>query len=347
MRKRGVVWTAWGAALAALVLAGTIAGRAGAQSTSSERPWLGVSTQEITTDLREGLDYRGSGVLVTRVVADSPADRAGLEKGDVLVSFNSRTIDTPSELVEVVRAGRIGQSVSLSIIRDGQRRSLTARLATRSDSDDEAFDAPAPPAAPRAPRAPRAPKAPRARMFDWNGDSFEFPDMKGLTMMRGMGRGRLGVYIQDLNAGMADALGVPDGKGVLVTDVMDDTPAAKVGIKAGDVITEVGGKAVDDVTDLHRELADREGRVSITLMRRGARRTVEPELAEKAQTMYWESDGDENGDRKVIRIPDVRRKVERDMRDRDTSRDDLEQQMRELREEMRELRRKMEANEKP
>jgi uncharacterized coiled-coil DUF342 family protein len=82
-------------------------------------------------------------------------------------------------------------------------------------------------------------------------------------------------------------------------------------------------------------------------MRRGARRTVEPELDDKPQGMRWEGDGDGIRDRRVIRIPDAKRRVERDVRDRDTHRDDLEQQMRELREELRELRRKMEANEKP
>ena len=345
MRKRWVVWTAWGAPLAALVIAGAMAGPAEAQSTapSSERPWLGVSTQEITSDLREGLDYRGSGVLVTRVVVDSPADRAGLEKGDVLVSFNSRTIDTPSELVEVVRAARIGQSVSLAIIRDGQRRSLTARLSARAEGDEEYYDAPVP-RAPRAPRAPKAPTAPRARMFEWDGDSFEMPDMSGLTMLRG--RGRLGVHIQDLNADLADALGVPNGKGVLVTDVIQDTPAETVGIKAGDVIVEVGGRPVDDATALHTELRAHEGRVSITLMRRGARRTVEPDIGDRQQTMRWRS-SDGEGDREMIRVPDVRRRVDRDVRGRDTQREDLEQQMNQLREEMRELRRKMEANEKP
>ena len=186
------------------------------------------------------------------------------------------------------------------------------------------------------------------------GESFDMPDLKGLTMLRGLGRGRLGVHIQDLNADMADALGVTGGKGVLVTDVVDDTPASKVGFKAGDVITEVGGSRVDDVNDLQRELGEREGRVSITLMRRGARRTVEPELGDKREVLRWESDGDGDRkvirigpDRKVVRIPDVRKRVERDVRDGDTNRDDLEQQMRELREELRELRRKMEANEKP
>jgi C-terminal processing protease CtpA/Prc len=341
MRKRMMVRAGWSAALAALALTGVMAGPAGAQT--SERPWLGVTTQEITTDLREGLDYRGNGVLVNSVVADSPADRAGLEKGDVLVSFNSRTIDTPSELVDVVRAGRIGQSVTLVVIRDGQRRSLTARLSARPENETEYFDKWTP-RAPRAPGAPKAPSAPRSRMFEWQGDGFDMPELDGLMNVR-VGRGRLGVHIQDLNADLADALGVTGGKGVLVTQVVEDSPAAKVGFKAGDVITEVGGRAVDDVNDLHRELGEREGRVSITLVRRGARRTVEPELNDKPRATRWYSDGD--GDRKVIRIPDVRRKVDRDVRDRDTNRADLEQQMRELREELREMRRKMEANEKP
>jgi C-terminal processing protease CtpA/Prc len=361
MRKRMMVRLSWSAALAALALTGALAGRAAAQSStqSSDRPWLGVSTQEITTDLREGLDYRGSGVLVNSVVSDSPADRAGLEQGDVLVSFNSRTIDTPSELVEVVRAARVGQSVSLVVMREGQRRSLTARLAIRPEGDAELFDVPTPrapraPSAPRSPRSPNAPKAPRAHTFEWDGEGFEMPELRGLMNLQGLGRGRLGVQIQDLNAGMAEALGVTGGKGVLVTDVVEDTPAAKVGFKAGDVITEVGGKTVDNVSDLSRELREHEGRVSITLMRRGARRTVEPELGDKPQTMRWESDGDGDRkvirigpDRRVIRIPDVRKQVERDVRDGDTNRDDLQQQLRELREELREMRRKMEANEKP
>jgi C-terminal processing protease CtpA/Prc len=335
-----MVRAGWGAALAALALAGAMAGSASAQS--SQRPWLGVTTQEITADLREGLDYRGAGVLVTAVVRDSPADRAGLEKGDVLVSFNSRTIDTPSELVDVVRDGRVGQSVSLGIVRDGQRRTLTARLAERSDADTETWEAPAPPSAPRAPRAPRAPTAPRARTFQWDGDSFEIPELRGLTMLQGLGRGRLGVQIQDLDPDLADALGAPS-KGVLVTRVTEDTPAAKAGIKAGDVITEVGGRGVDDTSDLQRELREHEGKVAITVVRRGARRTVEPDIGDRPQVMRWRS-GD--GDREVIRIPDMRRKVERDLGDRDASRDseraDLERQMRELREELRDLRRKME-----
>lgn len=341
MRKRRMEGAARGALLA-LALAGMTAGGAAAQS--SERAWLGVSTQAITEGLREGLDYRGDGVLVTGVSSDSPADRAGIRKGDVLVTFNSRTIDSPAHLVDLVRDARVGQSVSIGIVRNGERRSVSARLATRSAASEDRLEAPAP----RVPRAPRAPSAPRVRTFEWDGDHFELPEGRAFTMLQGMGRGRLGVHIQDLNADMADALGVGGGKGVLVTEVVRDTPAEKAGIRGGDVIVEVGGTAVSDVSDLQRELRERKGTVAITLVRRGARRTVNPDIGEAPRVMRWESDGDGDGDRRVIRIPDVRRRVERDMaegeRDRSSSRDDLERQMRELREELRELRRRLEAD---
>lgn len=339
MRKRRIVWVACGAALLSLAMAGAMPDRAAAQS--SGRPWLGVTTQEITDELRDGLDYQGSGVIVNRVSADSPAERAGIRKGDVIVSFNSRTIDSPAELSDVVRAARVGQSVSVTIVRDGSRRSLSARLAEWSDSFDEEMETPYPtprarvaPRAPRAPSAPKAPKtpsAPRAYHFDWNGD---LSDLDGLTMLRSMGRGRLGVQIQDLNAGLGEALGVPEGRGVLVMEVNEDTPAERAGMKAGDVITRVGDTKVDDVEDLRRALRDREGRVAITVVRRGASRTVEAELEGKDDVKLRS---------KMFRAPNARDRVLREHLDNNNSREDMEKELRDLREEMRELRLKMEA----
>ena len=335
MRKRGGMgWRLMGAALAALALTGGMAARAAAQ-TSDTRPWLGVSTQEITSDLREGLNYKGTGgVLVTRVVRDSPASRAGIMKGDVLVSLNSRTIDTPDELTDVVRAAKVGQSVSLSVVRDGIKKSMTAKLAEWPSDESEYDDMPAPPATPRAPRAPRAP---RSYSYSWDGDDFNFGP--GMTMFRG--RGRLGVQIQNLNSDLGDALGVPGGKGVLVTGVIDDTPAAKVGIKGGDVIVGVEGATIEDTDDLSRELRKHEGKTSITLMRRGVKRVVTPELEER-QSTYWY-----DGDRRhaITVVPDVRMKVQPDLSD--DERADLKKEMEALRKEMAEMKRQMEESSKP
>ena len=340
MRKRRIVWVACGAVLLSLAMAGAMPERAAAQSRGT--PWLGVTTQEINDELRDGLDYQGSGVIVNRVSADSPAERAGIRKGDVIVSVNSRTVDSPSELSSVVRAARVGQSVSVAIVRDGSRRTLSARLAEWPD-DLEEFDTPYPaprarvaprePRAPRAPSAPKTPSAPRAYHFDWNGD---LSDLDGLTMLRGMGRGRLGVQIQDLNAGLGEALGVPDGQGVLVTEVNDDTPAERAGMKAGDVITRVEDTDVNDVEDLRRALREREGRVTITVVRKGVRRTVEAELDARDDVKLRS---------KMFRTPGARDRVLRehfDHNNNNQSREDMEKELRELREELRELRMKME-----
>jgi membrane-associated protease RseP (regulator of RpoE activity) len=127
MRKRRIVWATCRIALLSLAMAGAVAGRAAAQSNGT--PWLGVTTQQITDELRDGLDYQGAGVIVNRVINDSPADRAGVRKGDVIVNFNSRVIDSPDELSDVVRSARVGQTISLTVMRDGSRRTLSARLA--------------------------------------------------------------------------------------------------------------------------------------------------------------------------------------------------------------------------
>jgi predicted metalloprotease with PDZ domain len=330
MRKRWMIWRLMGVALAALALSGGIAARAAAQSTP--RAWLGVSTQEITDDLRDGIGYKGAGVLVTRVVSDSPASRAGIKKGDVIVTYNSRTIDTADELTDVVRASKVGQSVALAIVHDGVKRTVTAKLAEWPSDESDLYDTPG---TPRAPMPPRAPRAPRAYSFKMDGDDMG----PGITMLRGMSRGRLGVQIQDLNSDLGDALGVPGGKGVLVTDVVDDTPASKVGIKGGDVIVSVEGSTVEDTGDLRRELAKREGKVSITLVRRGVKRTVTPELEAKP-SFSWYDDGDR---RHTITIaPDARMKVDREMSDSDRA--DLERQMEEMRQELKEMRQQMEES---
>jgi serine protease Do len=339
MRKRRIIWAMAGVALLALALTGAVAGRALAQSDA--RPWLGVTTQEITSELREGLDYRGSGVIVNSVIPDSPAERAGMRKGDVIVSVDSRMIDSPSELVEVVRSARVGKTVAVTVVRDGSRRTLTPRLSEWPAEIDEEMDAPAP--APT-PRAPKPPSAPREQRFEWNGEEFDLPDGAGLSLLRSMGRGRLGIQVQDLNADLGEALGAPGAKGVLVIEVFEDRPAARAGIKAGDVITRVGDTAVDDIEALHRTLRDRDGRVTVTVMRRGVRRTVTVELEAEKQAERRVIRVRGGGSPTELHIPDVRTRELRDLDDE--HRADLEAQLRELRQELRELRRKLEAMDK-
>jgi C-terminal processing protease CtpA/Prc len=156
----------------------------------------------------------------------------------------------------------------------------------------------------------------------------------GMWTMRSP-RGRLGVQVQSLNEGLAEALSVPGGKGVLVTDVVKDTPAERAGIRAGDVILSVGGKNVEDVDDLQRALTDG-GKVSVVVARKGARRTLQADIEKRSTSDSF------NYNMRRIRIPDIR--VYRDGAEMSTKdREAMEQQLRELRDEVRELKKKVEA----
>ncbi|HYM80199.1 MAG TPA: PDZ domain-containing protein [Candidatus Limnocylindria bacterium] len=322
MRKpAGLVSWGLGACVCALGLAGALVGGARAQD-RNETPWLGVYTQEMTSSLRDAMDFRGDGVLVNRVVSGSPAERAGVEKGDVIVSVNSRTVHTPDELSSVVRGARVGQSVSLVVVRNGERHTLEARLAGRDsgeetrDLESEEFDVPVPP----------SPPAIRKGRVD------VMPAPEPDVLYRGMGRGRLGVRVETLNADLGDYFGVKDGKGALVVEVLPDTPADRIGLKAGDVITGVGDRTVADAEALIRALNDADGKVSLRVIRKGARRTFETELdaaPARRRAMGRESLG--FSDRERIRVlrpegPDGRM---------------LREELRELREELRELRERL------
>lgn len=377
------------------------------------RPWLGVFTQEVTGDLRDGLDLgdHDNGVLVNRVVEDSPADRAGVRKGDLIVRFNSRTVESPDELARMVGDASTGQEIALQILRNGERRTLSVTLAARPASDDGGdrmmLRTPEPPRAPEAMRAPRAPRAPDAdddgdddddngdaprarthihvetpdgdhaaprvfrwdgegtspRTFHWSGDMDKMPEdvqrmlgdlrLRKLDRIGRMGdgpqrivirngnRARLGVRIEALSPDLASALDVPGGEGVMVVQVMDDTPAARAGLKAGDVIVSVNDRGVKDTEALQKALRDADGKVSIGVSRKGSRRTIEADLGSPSRV----GRGDDGDDDEDSLGPGRMEGLDRPGRLR--SREDageLRKQLEELRSQVRELRQQLEES---
>jgi len=354
------------------------------------RGWLGVTTQSTDDDMRRGLDLMRDGLLVNQVTNDSPADRAGLRKGDVILTFNGRSVTEPEGLRRLVRATEPGRTASLSVWRNGSRRTLQVQVGSLPGSDDEVFETPEPPTPPTPPAAPRAPRAPRAPdLFDEDDDQGEHGEhgehrmfidgkevpqdeieetLKGMKIkLKGLdklgetqwwndgngrrmfmapmatGRGRLGVRVEKLTGDLAQALGASGDEGVLVTQVLEDTPAQKAGIRAGDVIVRVEGDDVNDPDELVKQLADHDGSVSIELLRRGDRRTVQADIGDRSESRRLLRDPARRGTeipepgqgRRVIRgrtddsdrEADLRREIE-----------DLKRELQRLREEMRERR---------
>lgn len=382
-----------------------------ATSALAAQGYLGVTTQSTDSDLKRSLDLTRDGLLVNDVSRDSPADRAGLERGDVILTFNSRSVTEPSDLRQMVRDTEPGRTVTLGIWRDGTRRSIEVRVGELPSSDDETYDTPVPsaPEPPSPPRAPRAPRAPRSsdrndiriernddgkqkmwvngreltdeemeeKMKDLGKDGFEYNDgegqfyfnpkelkeLKGLKELKDMpgmrgftwsgdgdgmfgvpGRGRLGVRVEKLSDDLAQALGVT-GDGVLIVEVLEDTPAQKAGLRAGDVIIRVGNDEVSDPDGLVSALRNRTGSVDIVVQRKGVRRTIQAELERSTGPRAWSFSPDAPKARRFnVRIPEPDRnpQVYRwRTKDDAKSNEDLREELRQLRRELQDLRREM------
>ncbi len=310
-------------AVALALLGGTALSASFAQAADRIAPranrggFLGVRTQELTSDLRDSYDYRGDGVLVSGVNPDSPADRLGIREGDIITEVDGRSVDSPATLASRIRSRGAGTEVAITVWRDGRERSL-GRIAL-TDMSNMGDDTPAPPPppdmddSPRAPGPPHTPDAPRQRIRierrdrddadkrdeadkdddhgDDMGDLHELHGLEGLQGLQGLrglggmmalGRGRLGVELSDLDSDLGGYFHTRSGHGVLVTRVLEDTPAARAGLKAGDVIVEFDGKSVANGDGLRRLVNDsRGGDVEIRIERRGDERTLTAHLGDK------------------------------------------------------------------
>ena len=352
-----------GVMTASAVLALGLVGVASSQSRGVS--WLGVYSQEITPELRDGLNYNGDGVLIQRVVPDSPADDAGLRRGDVITRVGGRTIDTPNELASVIRGYSPGRTVEIQFVRDGRRQTADVRLQTRRDDDSEMSAPPVPP-------VPRVAPTPRVEVHRWdNGDEDDDHDrghddadkddddvmrdlhgMRGLGALPGMrmqmlGRGRLGVRVESLNPDLASYFGSRDTRGALVIEVVDESPADKADLHPGDVITRLDDTRIESAEDLVKAIAEREeGEVRLSFIRHGQRETAEITLRAAPQVMRLRTPGmswqDGNGRTRVYRGPEgTKRIVIRD--DKSGKKDDaqLRDEIQELKKELEQLRREL------
>jgi len=299
-------WAAWGAP-ALLVMAGLATAARAADTDTRTNAWMGVYTQSLTDELREGISYKGDGVLVASVVPGGPAEKAGLKKGDVITTYNSKKVDSPEALSRLVGQTKVGQEVAIGIARGATPSTVKLKLGDRGDAED---------------------LIPRSRMrMDMPGMPPEVP-MPPMVMM-GSGQGRLGVRVEALNKDLGSYFSVPDGKGVLVVEVLSDTPAEKAGLKAGDVITKVRDRSVYEPDDLVSALRSEDaGKVPLTVVRKGKTQTFQPELEKSESHTYmfhrgqgpmgfrhWSTDGDDRDQQ----IRDLQRQL-----------DDLKREMQKL-----------------
>jgi C-terminal processing protease CtpA/Prc len=204
------------------------------------------------------------GALVESVDEDSAAAKAGLQKGDVIVEFAGERVRSEAQLRRLIRETPAGRTVSLQVIREGQARTLSAKLQSRTNE----LHVQVPEI--RIPEMRIGPSMPGP--FNYRGFNFQF----------GGGRPSLGISGDELTTQLASYFGVKQGKGVLVREVVVGSPAAKAGLKAGDVIVAVDGKSVATVAELRKALEIKSGeekrKLDLTVVRDHHEQTVPVEL---------------------------------------------------------------------
>lgn len=234
---------------------------------------LGVMVQDL-----DPADTAAGGVKVDSVDQGSPAEKAGIRAGDIVVEYDGERVRSARQLTRLVQETPSGRQVPLAVMRDGKRQALTATPEPRAFSWNMDLDGD------RIRRdVERSLEGLRGFRMDAPGMRFrfdrEFGDLRAPSSRR-----RLGVSVDSLSDQLAAYFGATDG-GALVTSVEKESAAEKAGLKAGDVITSVNGTRVRDaeqVVDAVREV--REGEVTIDYLRDKKAGTTKATIQPRGET---------------------------------------------------------------
>lgn len=220
--------------------------------------FLGVYLANIDDELKEAIDYKGAGAYVEDVADDSPADKAGLEAGDIIIDFNGKKVKNCDQLRKLIGKTAPGEKVKILVVRDGKKETLKAELGERKEADKKMIIV--------------SPGGKKMKNMYWH-------DSKKI-MSCDVKRGFLGVKLQDMSDQLEDYFGVKGG--ALIVEVVKDSPAEKAGLKAGDIIVEFDGRRVDDDDDLRYFICktEPEKEAEIIVNRKGKEQKFQVKLGE-------------------------------------------------------------------
>jgi serine protease Do len=183
------------------------------------RGYIGASVQPLTPELAEAMKLKGqsTGALVGEVTPKSPSEKAGMKTGDVITAVNGKKISDARELRLMIGSMAPGTKVQIEINREGQNKTLNVDLAEMPAGAAEQGAEPAP---------EEAAQPEKATVFG-------------------------GVAVADITDDVRTALNLPkDIQGAVIADIDADSPAAKAGLREGDVIQEVNKQPVKSAKDL-------------------------------------------------------------------------------------------------
>ncbi|MFP4082584.1 MAG: PDZ domain-containing protein [Candidatus Aminicenantes bacterium] len=278
------------------------------------RGWLGVSIAEN----EEGR------VEIIRVEEKSPAELAKLREGDVILEFEGKEVTSTEMLATEIRKRKPGESVSLKIEREGDTKNIKAKLGEYSKRDirrelELKFPRLFPP---EPPQPPEPPARPFVKKFTERWESRKY----------------IGVYLEELNRELSEYFGLEEGTGLLVSRVTEDSPAAKAGLKVGDVIIKADGQRVESVRELSELIQDKEkgDKIEIEFLRDKKKKSIQVEIEEEKRGRYFYFS--RNGDKYADVWDEFKENWERQYQEfQDRYQDDLKKSMEKLNKEFKKI----------
>ena len=196
-----------------------------------ERGFLGVSVTDLNEKLARQFNVPSlSGALVDDVTPGSPAEKAGLKQGDVIRTIDGRNVDSKDALTSMVASVGPGTEITLGVLREGKSLTLRVTLGTRPEN------------------------------LALKGGAGKAPSTGTLR----------GITVQDLTPALRSQLDLPEGtRGVVISGLDPDSPAAQEGLQEGDVIQAINHQPVTGVSDFNRLAAKATGDVLLRINRQG------------------------------------------------------------------------------
>ncbi len=180
------------------------------------RGWLGVKIQEITPDLAKGFNLnKNEGALVSEVMKDSPAEKAGLIQGDIILGYDGIPVENPNQLRNLVASTEIGRKVRLAVFRQDKQMNLEVMIGDLSKATSET-----------------------AEDGVSSGEKID----------------ELGLEIQDLTPEIAKKYQIRAKQGVVITEVKPESIAARYGLQPGDVVVEINRARIKNTKEAKEAL---------------------------------------------------------------------------------------------
>ncbi len=186
------------------------------------RGWIGIEFQEISEDLAEALNVSRNGIVITRVIEESPASKADVEAGDILSEFNGQRIKNGRDLINKLAAVKVGERASLTLLRDG--KTVRTRITILERAEDQVAS---------------------------QGNDNDFRGNQGVKV-----GDYFGIEVVNMDKEALERYKVNSAVGVLVSSISRNSALTEKGLRVGDLIKSINKKPTINTSSYKRVAAE-------------------------------------------------------------------------------------------